>query len=495
MMANTELELLETETRKRLISTISEPYGLLILKLCKQLESMEDCKPKTIDKLKNLLFENCYVTQFSAPFKLLTQCNDKTVQLKTGNKLIPKVFTYYECVKTGDEVWKISFHSIYEYLRHKINAFPLEIDESTYSKITSAVEDMIETMVANKTEPQTTKNKAKLRETLIRKCILTSSIDPLVLVHNLQDTGYIDISLAGEVKYNLDGIECGEFNLNTPNSYELYLLSIVSKLKIIQELPKTEQALVNVLKPFTHIIQAVQLSDIVGKYPQFKCLLKKIVKREFRLDRESWFENSSEIKKQSKGKVIRHGRGHGKLKKSINNQAINQTRFDVLLRSNEIIEKMSRKWNAPLSPNNEEEGIRRVSEWMEGRISYFGKGNTSSSLILIQQAMQCSLYRKLIPADIIIQRLEEYGIIRVQGQGNGIEYDFTELDNLSAAEMEINNILKADANCIAAFRMKLAIEGKHEKLGRSYRGKRRSSKRGMCGRGRGRGRRSKRAKY
>ena len=463
-------------------SGFSEPYAMLLLKICKELESIGDSRPKSVDKLKNLLRDKCYVTRFSAPFKLLEKCCQNSVQLKADNKPVPKVFAYYEELKTNNDTWKRSFEKMYQFLQYRFNAFPLELDDCASSKIEHNLGDWIATRVSSKVVPAI-REYAKLREFFIRKCVLTSQLDPSTLVHALQQDGYIGISLTGELTYNLDGVDSEE-----TSPYNKYLLG---KLKSIEDLPKTEQALINVVKPFTNIIQSVQPSEMVKKYPQLTHILRELCIREFHLEMGKCFQSSSDKNTnksavvRGRGAIRRRGRGRGRFigrQKAPYTQA-SKPILGVLLRSNKQIESISSKWNAPLSPQSEEEGVRRVGEWVRDKISAFEAGYVSTHNTLLQQVIQCSLRRELVPVDSVVDMLEQYGVVWVEG--HRVEYDLAKKEGLEVGESEINNYLKSDTHRLAAYRRN--VESVSDKPREWERGKRR-------GRGGRRGR-MKRGKY
>ena len=454
-------------------SAVSEPYAKLLLKISKQLVSTGDSRPKTLDRLKNVL-DKCYVTRFSAPFKLLEKCRE--------NETIPKVFAFYEELKTKN-TWKKSFEKMSTFLQYKFNAFPLELDDSARSKIESRLADWIATRVTSKVVSE--RDNANLREQFSARCILTGKLDPATLVQVLQQNGYIGISLTGEVTYNLSGVDCGEIDSDKPKSYNEYL---VGKLRSVQELPKTEQALINAIKPFTNIIQSVEPSEMLQKYPQLKDILKKLVIREFHLEMEKCFQSSSVEKKGKLPVRGRRGRGRGRPgrggsrvfgRKRPPDINVNKPLLDVLLKSNKQIEGISSKWNAPLCPQGEEEGVRRVGEWVRNKISAFESGSVSSHHILLQQAMQCSLCRELVPVDTVVDMLQQYGIVRVEG--DRVEYDLTNVEGLEAGECEINNYLISDSHMLGGFRRKLGGVRNYETKERG-RGKRRGASRSRRGR-------------
>ena len=459
----------------------SEPYVLLLSKLCHQLECMEDSKPKSQDRLKNFLFNKCFVTQFYPPFQLLARCSGDSVQLKVGDQSVPKKFYYYEPVSTsGEENWRKSFKSLCKHLQYKTNAFPLELDDNTYAKIRKSVEDLL----ANEATGQVTRHNTILRNTLIRKCILLQDLNPDALVRDLQHAGYIEISQTGEVEYFMQRVAFDENEVNS--SLELYLMS---KLKLIKDLPKTKQGLANVIKPFTHVIQSVEPGELLQKYPKMKNIFQQFAKIEFGIDPDSWFAISNEKEKQKKySKHKTRGRYKGVESRNLteaNKKVERKYLLNVLLKSNEILESCSRKWNAPLSPCSLEEGVSRVAEWMEGRISYFEKGCTSNPKVLLYEALQCGLYKKLVPVDTILQKLEQYGVVCIHG--DRVEYDFTKMESFKSAEKQINDYLNSDTHSIAKFRNKLGIPENRRFI---------SKRRGVTrGRGRGRGKRAKRPRY
>ena len=474
----------DLDLKKMTRDTFSEPYVLLLSKLCHQLECMEESKPKSQERLKNFLYNKCFVTQFYPPFQLLASCSEETVQLKIGDKLVPKKFYYYKPIDTsGEENCRKSFKNLYKHLQYKNNAFPLNIDETAYAKIRESVLDLF-AAEATGGAAHLSRHFTNLRNSLIRKCILIQDLNPNTLVRDLQQAGFIQVSQIGEVEYNMQHVESYESDLES--SIELYLMG---KLRLIKDLPKTELALVNVIKPFTHVIQSVDPGEFMQIYPKMKNIFQQFAKIEFGIEPESWLTNSSGKEKQKK--FANHKkRGKFKVEKSRNRTEANEkvgckSLLNVLLRSNEILESCSRKWNAPLSPCSLEEGASRVAEWMESKISNFEKGYVSNPKALLYEALQCGLYRKLIPADTVLQKLEQYEIICTHG--DRVEYDFTKMDSLKSAEKQVNNYLNSDARIIAEFRNKLGMPES-----RSVIGKRRGV---TTGRGRGRGRRAKRLRY
>ena len=465
-----------------IVDTFSEPCVLLLSKLSRQLECMEDSKPKSQERLKNFLVNKCFVTQFYPPFQLLARCSKESVQLKIGEKSVPKKFDYYELVNTsGEENWRKSFGNLYKHLRYKTNAFPLNINDTAYAKMRESVQNLLANEAAGRVT-HTSRHFTNLRNSLIRKCILIQDLNPNTLVQDLQQAGFIDVRLTGEVEYHMQNVESYESDLEC--SFESY---IMGKLQLIKDLPKTEQALVNVIKPFTHVIQSVEPGKFIQIYPEMKNIFQKFAKIEFGIEPDSWLmipSGKGKEKKFSKHKKRDKFKGAKSRNKTEANERIGRKYLlKVLLRSNKILESCSRKWNAPLSPCSLEEGTSRVAEWMESKISYFEKGYVSNHKALLYEALQCSLSRKLIPVDTVLQKLVQYGIVCIHG--DRVEYDFTKLDSLKSAEKQVNTCLSSDARVIAEFRNRLGIPEF-----RCVIGKRRS-----VTMGRGRGRRAKRLRY
>ena len=495
-----------------------DPYVLLLLKLSRELESMKESKPKTVDKLKNLLANKCCVTRFSLPYKLLMRYNQAKLQIEVDDQPVLKVFPFYERVHDKDNAWKKPFLKMLKFLKYKSNSFHVSPSIETQNKIEQTVAGWIASFpdANNLISPNAV-------SAFLNKCVLIKKMDPDSIVQDLLSHGYVEVGYTGGVSYQLSGVEIDQNTADSARSFEEYLKFVVGRLKVIKQRPKTQQALVNFIKPFMNVMESVDPSQIVKKCPEIKFILKKLVIREFHLSIEKLSndyvadkekddltkQGYKPIRGRGRGRgrgnplpfpLIGRGRGRGRGRSGWTGRGgrniagekrskPNKSLVDVLLKSNELFESVSTKWNAPLSPIHEEIGIARVAEWMKKKSTLFESGLVSTHRELLQQALQCNLFREQVPVQLVMERLEQSGIIRVQSNDE-LEYDFKAMTNLRDSEVQMKKHITADSHKMAGLMNRLElVDGTN--IGKSSRGKR-----GRRGRGRGVGTgRKKRGRY